>query len=91
MTRHHLTAEGLIPFTPEEEAEWDALDAEWPLRLAQIVRLDRNRRLVETDWSQLADVPQPVKDKYTEYRQALRNVPQQDGFPDNIIWPIKPE
>lgn len=91
MARHHLRAEGLIPFTPEEEAEWDALDAEWPLRLAQIVRLDRNRRLGETDWTQAVDVPQAVKDKWAPYRQALRDVPQQPGFPENITWPTKPE
>jgi len=27
MSRHHMTAEGPIPFTPEEEAEWDAMEA----------------------------------------------------------------
>jgi hypothetical protein len=27
MTRYHATAEGQIPFTPEEEAEWDAMEA----------------------------------------------------------------
>ena len=27
MARHHMTPEGPIPFTPEEEAEWDALEA----------------------------------------------------------------
>ena len=27
MSRHHMTSEGLIPFTAEEEAEWDAMEA----------------------------------------------------------------
>ena len=27
MSRHHMTAEGPIPFTAEEEAEWDAMEA----------------------------------------------------------------
>ena len=27
MSRHHMTAEGPVPFTPEEEAEWDAREA----------------------------------------------------------------
>ena len=27
MARHHMTAEGPVPFTPEEEAEWDAIEA----------------------------------------------------------------
>ena len=29
MSRHHATANGNIPFTAEEEAEWDAAEAEW--------------------------------------------------------------
>ena len=29
MSRHHMTAEGPIPFTAEEEAEWDAMEAAW--------------------------------------------------------------
>lgn len=91
MTRYHATAEGPVPFTPEEEAEWDAMEAEWPLRVASAVRLDRNRLLAETDWSQAADTPQAIKDKYVSYRQALRDIPQQPGFPGNITWPTKPE
>lgn len=27
MSRHHMTAEGAVPFTAEEEAEWDAMEA----------------------------------------------------------------
>ena len=29
MGRHYMTPEGPVPFTPEEEAEWDAREAEW--------------------------------------------------------------
>lgn len=50
----------------------------------------RDQRLVETDWTQAADVPQATKDKWSPYRQALRDVPQQAGFPENIVWPSKP-
>lgn len=31
------------------------------------------------------------KQEYRDYRQALLDVPQQEGFPDNVVWPIKPE
>lgn len=51
----------------------------------------RNKLLVETDWTQVGDVPQAISDAYSEYRQALRDVPSQPGFPNNIIWPTKPE
>lgn len=95
MGRHHMTPDGPVPFTPEEEAAWDAeaaaFEAEEPIRKAEEARRDRNRLLAETDWSQTADVPQAIKDKYAAYRQALRDVPQQSGFPDNIQWPTQPE
>lgn len=29
MARHHITADGPVPFTPEEETEWDAMEAAW--------------------------------------------------------------
>ena len=54
-------------------------------------RIRRNSILAESDWTQLGDVPQEVKDKWAPYRQALRDVPQQPGFPNDITWPTKPE
>lgn len=60
-------------------------------QLAGIIRAERDARLSTTDWTQAADVPQATKDKWAPYRQALRDVPQQAGFPDNIQWPSKPE
>lgn len=55
------------------------------------VRSQRNRLLLESDWTQLADSPldNELKQKWTEYRQQLRNVAAQTD-PFNIIWPIKP-
>lgn len=50
----------------------------------------RNSLLAQTDWSQAADVPASLKANYTVYRQALRDVPSQSGFPDNIVWPVPP-
>lgn len=59
--------------------------------LANYARADRDGRLLQTDWTQAADVPQTTKDKYAAYRQALRDVPLQPGFPLNIEWPSKPD
>ena len=53
-------------------------------------RFHRDSLLSQTDWTQAADVPQTTKDKWAPYRQALRDVPQQEGFPDNIVWPVAP-
>ena len=55
-----------------------------------IVRNDRDRLLAETDWTQAADIPQATKDKWMPYRQALRDVPEQTGFPFEVVWPVKP-
>jgi len=55
-----------------------------------IVREKRDRLIAETDWTQAADIPQATKDKWMPYRQALRDVPEQTGFPFAVVWPIKP-
>lgn len=44
-------------------------------------RLLRNKLLQETDWTQLPDVPESISSKFREYRQALRNAPQDPNFP----------
>jgi hypothetical protein len=54
------------------------------------IRQQRNALLTASDWTQAADVPQAIKDAWATYRQALRNVPQQAGFPTNVTWPQKP-
>jgi hypothetical protein len=56
-----------------------------------VVRSIRNAKLTESDWTQGADTPQAIKDKYAPYRQALRDVPAQAGFPNTIVWPTQPE
>jgi hypothetical protein len=61
------------------------------IKASAAARALRNQLLAETDWTQVADVPQTTKDKWSAYRQALRDVPQQTGFPNNIQWPSKPE
>ena len=94
MPNYHTTSEGNIPFTAEEEAEWEAQQAAWTAgadaRKAAEVRAERNTKLVATDWTQVGDAPQAIKDIYTTYRQALRDLPAQSGFPNEIIWPVQP-
>ena len=79
------------PMTAEEEAEHLASLRPRIEVVTEKVRLLRNDLLANTDWTQMVDVSQTVKDKYTAYRQALRDVPSQSGFPENIQWPTKPE
>jgi hypothetical protein len=93
MARFRATAEGDIPFTPEEEAERDAEEAAWAAgendRLAAAAREKRNALLTDCDWTQVADAPVD-KAAWAGYRQALRDIPDQPGFPASIIWPTAP-
>jgi hypothetical protein len=58
---------------------------------AAAIRADRKELLAATDWTQLPDVPETTREAYAFYRQALRDISQQSGFPENVIWPLKPE
>jgi hypothetical protein len=58
--------------------------------LAKQVRTERDRLLSASDWTQVADAPVDQA-AWAEYRQALRDVPEQEGFPENVVWPTKPE
>ncbi len=58
--------------------------------LAILVRADRDRRLRDSDWSQLGDVPAAIRELWAVYRQQLRDVPLQDGFPRIVEWPASP-
>jgi len=58
--------------------------------VAALVRADRDARIAETDWTQAKDILDSVSSKYAVYRQALRDVPTQPGFPYSVNWPVKP-
>ncbi len=57
-------------------------------RQAKSVRKQRDALLAETDHYGLSDVT--MTDAMTTYRQALRDVPAQSGFPASITWPEAP-
>ena len=65
------------------------VDQEKVAEIAAIeVRQKRNTLLVETDWWAVSD--RTMTQAEIDYRQALRDVPEQAGFPHNITWPTKP-
>ena len=57
--------------------------------LSQFVRSHRNAFLAETDWWAASD--RTMTAEQTAYRQALRDITDQAGFPTDITWPTKPE
>lgn len=54
------------------------------------VREERNRLLTESDWTQVKDAPVD-QDAWAAYRQALRDITLQPGFPWEITWPEMPQ
>jgi hypothetical protein len=70
----------------EQEAAYRATkDAEQ----AKSVRDQRKTKLAESDWTQIADSTAD-KAAWATYRQALRDVPSQSGFPWEVTWPTTP-
>lgn len=57
------------------------------------IRARRDRLLAATDWAVLPDSPLDAQslEAVKTYRQALRDVPQQERFPSAITWPQMPE
>jgi len=77
-------------FTKYSLADMDAAAiATHDAQQAKGVRDDRNKRLADCDWTQLADAPVD-KAAWATYRGALRDVPSQPGFPWDVTWPINP-
>lgn len=66
----------------------DELDAKREVKEVKM-RMQRDRLLAACDWTQVADAPVDQA-AWSSYRQALRDVPSQAGFPDNVTWPEKP-
>lgn len=60
---------------------------------ADEIRARRDKLLADTDWTQTLDAPidAATREAMRTYRQALRDVPQQEGFPADIQWPELPE
>lgn len=77
--------EGTISTAPELTIEEKLND------LTSSIRRYRNNLLLKSDWTQLPDVPPETKIKWMAYRQALRNITDQPKFPNEVIWPAKPE
>ena len=57
---------------------------------ANEIRQRRNTLLSESDWTQVADAPVDQAG-WATYRQALRDITTQEGFPNLVTWPDKPK
>jgi hypothetical protein len=79
-----------VPEAPEANTDiWDG--TQWnadPVATAADARSKRNSLLASTDWTASSDLTMTAD--MTTYRQALRDLPQQDEFPNEINWPVEP-
>lgn len=73
----------IVPLTEEEQAQV-LQQADWDARNA------RNHWLMMSDWIFTPDSQPEDMDAWMEYRQALRDLPEQDGWPKVIDWPVRP-
>lgn len=85
---------------PPHTSEWDCAREEWRDVRSQDERVSdargaavrkRDGLLASSDWTQLPDVPLATNETWATYRQALRDITQQPGYPFNIIWPQAPQ
>jgi hypothetical protein len=84
--------DGQIGWKLTENNEWE----EPPRNVytpAQKIRRNRDYLLKKSDKYSYPDYPMTNEQRtaWIEYRQALRDITAQSGFPDNVVWPVKPE
>jgi len=87
-----------VPLKPSAIHEWQngawvevtPDPAEVLVALATQARDKRNALLTASDWTQVADAPVD-QTAWATYRQALRDITDQVGFPETIDWPVAPE
>ena len=78
------------------KAKYDELEAKFPM---DELRMVRNIKLTETDWTQNSDVPSTTRDRWLSYRQELRDLPEtasptlnEAGYlnESSVVWPNPP-
>tara|TARA_R110000796_G_C14328827_1_gene408853 strand:- start:53 stop:346 length:294 start_codon:yes stop_codon:yes gene_type:complete len=97
MSNHKIVNGITIPLTEAEELELIIQAEEYASEAPARVREERDEILSsEVDpivsnalrWNDMTDAK---RTEWTNYRQALLDVPAQAGFPNTITWPTKPE
>ena len=92
MPRYHNIGGTRVQFSDAEETARDAEEKAWDddadNREAARVREARNALLAETDYLALSDVT--MSSAWATYRQNLRDIPAQSGFPNSVTYPTKP-
>lgn len=97
-SRVDLTSKTLVelPPKPAEGYDFDYVTLEWKPNIDQLkanAMATRLALLQQSDWTDTASAVTrlPNYQQWQDYRQALRDVTQQSGYPLNIIWPEQPQ
>lgn len=86
----------LVALTQEEIEEWEVgaeqREADHIASQAQEIREQRNFLLQESDWTRMDDnqLSESDRESWANYRQALRDISNQEGFPETVEFPTKP-
>ena len=84
-----------IPVQPDQYSVFDFETKQWVqqenLAIADVLR-KRQRILYASDWTQIPNGPLTVEQQqaWAEYRQQLRDITTQSGYPFNVVWPTPP-
>jgi hypothetical protein len=82
-----------IPTQPSPNHTFNYATKQWEpdtTLAAQLALSKRAQLLQSSDWTQLPDVPLATKQAWATYRQALRDITIQPGYPLTIDWPVAP-
>lgn len=81
------TGDGAVFDDAASISDWPDFQADPVAATATQVRAQRDALLAASDYMALAD---RITDEWRTYRQALRDLPAAEGFPNTITWPTKP-
>ena len=94
VSRQRETEEGTITeyecdyYRTKGNETFEELHQQYIDSVADKVRYERDMKLYETDWTQVTDSPLYQDSDMLAYRQGLRDITEQDGFPFDVIWPV---
>jgi hypothetical protein len=86
-----------IPSKPSINHIFDYQTKKWILGdidyVVQEIKIKRNKLLQESDWTQIPNNPLTIEkqQEWAVYRQLLRDITKQPGYPANVVWPQQPE
>lgn len=95
----HYIENGLPVPIPAKPGDWYVFDyasKQWAFDNSSAMIAAKEKRsqfLLASDWTQIPNNPLTAEQQqaWAAYRQQLRDVPQQPGFPENIVWPVQPQ